>query len=196
MEVQLINERKKFILNVIYRPPHGNFLLFLQEIESLTLHSEIHEADVIYLGDFNICVDDFKNNGAHNFLRLLNNFSLVTLVNEPAFNSGHTLNFVITKNYHSLVKSLTVDTINTLSDRMNVNFHLNFNYGKVERKLIKFRKKELSFPDNLREELGDKFYITQNDCHLTEFYPCVNYVITKFKILTRNVYEKCCPPIK
>ena len=54
MEVQLSIERKKFILNVIYRPPHCNFSLILQETESLTLESEINEADVIYLGDFNI----------------------------------------------------------------------------------------------------------------------------------------------
>ena len=54
MEVQFSNERKKVILNVMYRPPHGNFSLFLQEIESLFIDSEINEAVVNYLGDFNI----------------------------------------------------------------------------------------------------------------------------------------------
>ena len=104
---------KKVILNVIYRPPHGNFSLFLQEIESLILESEINEADVIYLGDFNIWVDDIRNNDAQNFLRLLNNFSLVNLVNKPTYNSGHTLDLVITKNHHSFVKKLTCNTLNT-----------------------------------------------------------------------------------
>ena len=78
------------------------------------------------------------------------------------------------------MKNLTVDTINTLSDHRNVKFHLSFNYAKVERKLIRFRKKNSSFPDNLREELDEKFSITQNDCHHTEFYPCVNLVKTIF----------------
>ena len=113
MEVQLSNERQEIILNIIYTPPYGNFSLFLQEIESHVLVSEINEADVIYLGDFNIWVDDIGNNEAQNFLRLLDNFSLVDLVNEPTYNSGHTSDLVITKNHHSLVKSLTVDTINT-----------------------------------------------------------------------------------
>ena len=63
---------------------------FLHEIESLFLESEINEADVIYLCDFNIWVDDIGNNGARNFLRLLDNFVLVNLVIEPTYNSGHT----------------------------------------------------------------------------------------------------------
>ena len=64
MEVQLSNVRKKVILNIIYRPPHGKFSLFLHEIESLILESEINEADVIYLGDFSIWFDDIRNNDA------------------------------------------------------------------------------------------------------------------------------------
>ena len=75
MEVQLPNERKKVILNIIYGTSHGNFSIFLQNIESLILESEINETNVIYLGDFNICVDDIRNNDAQNLLRLLNKFS-------------------------------------------------------------------------------------------------------------------------
>ena len=57
-------------------------------------------------------------------------------------------------------------------------------------------EKNSSFPDNLREELDEKFSITQNNCHHTEFYPCVYCVTTKFKRLTRDVYEKCCPSVE
>ena len=77
------------------------------------------------------------------------------------------------------MKSLTSDTINTLSVHRNVNFRFNFNYAKVERKLITFRKKNSSFPDNLKKELDEKFSITQKDCHHTEFHPCVNVVLQK-----------------
>ena len=110
---------KKVILNVIYRPLHDNFS-FLQEIESLILGSEINEADVIYMGDYKIWVDDIRNNDAQSFLRLLNNFSIGILVNKPIYNSGHTLDLVIIKSHHSLMKTLTVDTISTLSDHWNV----------------------------------------------------------------------------
>ena len=89
--------KKKVILTIIYRLPYDNFSLFLLEIESLISENAISEADVIYLGIFNIWVDDVRNNGAENFLRLLNSFSLVNLVNKPTYNSIHTLDLEITK---------------------------------------------------------------------------------------------------
>ena len=138
------------------------------------------------MGDFNIWVDDIRNNGAENFLRFLNNFGLVNLVNKPTYNSGHPLDSVITKKSALLVK------FQPFILYRNVKFHLNFNYTKVERKLIRFWKKNSSFPDNLTEKLDEKFSITQIDCHHTEFCPCVNSVTTKLKQLTRDVFEKCC----
>ena len=120
---------------------------------------------------------------------MLDNFSLVNLINKHTYNSRHTLELVITKNHHSLVKNLTVDTINTLSHHRNVNFNLSFNYAQLESKLIKFRKNNSSFPDSLREVLDKKFSNTQNDCQHTEFYPCVNSVTTNFKRLSRDVYD-------
>ena len=109
-----------------------NFSLFLQEIESLILGSELNEANEIYLENFNIWVDDIRNNDAQNFLRLLNNFSLVNLVNKPTYNSGQTSDLVITKNHHSLVKSLNVDTTNTFFYHRNINFHLNLNMQNLK----------------------------------------------------------------
>ena len=126
----------------------------------------------------------------------MNNFILVNLVNEPTNNSGHTLDVAITKNHHSLVKSLTVDTITTLSDHRNAKLLLNFIYAKVERKLIRFRKNNSCYPDNLREELDENFSIIQNDRHHIVFYPCVSCVTTKFKRFTRDAYERCCLSIE
>ena len=81
------------------------FRFFLQEIESLIFDSEISEADVIYLGDFNTWVDDIRYNDAQNFLRILNYLSHGNLVNESTYNSGHTLDLAVTKNHHSLDKN-------------------------------------------------------------------------------------------
>ena len=67
---------------------------------------------------------------------------------------------------------------------------------KLKRKLIRFRKKNSGFPENLRAELEETFSITQKVCHHTEFYHYVNSVTTKFKGLTQDVFEKCCPSIE
>ena len=48
----------------------------------------------------------------------------------------------------------------------------------------------------MREELDEKFSMTQNDSHHTEFYPFGNCVTTKFTRLSRDVYKKCCPSIE
>ena len=95
-------------------------------------------------------LDDIRNDVAQKFVRLLTVSSLGNLVNKPTYNSGHPLHLVNTKNHHCLVKSLSADAINTLFDRRNADFHLTFTYAKFERKLIRFIKKNFSFPDNLR----------------------------------------------
>ena len=176
---------KTIILNVIYRPHHGNFSLFCRSWKSYPREWN-KRSWCNLLGWFNIWVDDIRNSDAQNFLRLLNDFCLVNFVNKPTYNSGHILYLVITKNHHSIVKSLTADTIHNLSDHMNVNFHLNFNYVKGERKHIMFKNKNSIFPDNLREELDEKYSITQNDRVHTELFPCVKCVTTSFKLFTRE----------
>ena len=66
--------------------------------------------------------------------------------------------------------NVTVDTIITLSDHMEVILQLNFNYAKIKRKLIRFRKKMSSFPVILMEAHDEIFHITQNYRHQPEFY--------------------------
>ena len=85
------------------------------------------------------------------------------------------------------MKNLTVDTINTLSDHRNVIFHLDFIYAKVERKLIRFRKKNSSFPENLREELDDKFSITKMTVITLHFIP----VLIVLQQNSSDILEMC-----
>lgn len=49
---------------------------------------KIYEADVIYVGDFNIWVDDIGNVGAQNFPRILVTFYLSNIVSKSTYNSG------------------------------------------------------------------------------------------------------------
>ena len=127
--------REKVILNVIYRTRHGKVSLTLQEIDTPTLENEINETDVIYLGDCNICVDDIRITVAQSFLRLIKYFSLFILMKKPKFE------FSYHKKHHSPAKSLPVCTIIFYLILGKINFLSNFNFEKVERKLIRFRKK-------------------------------------------------------
>ena len=56
----------------------------------ISLYSYKNETDVLYLGDFKCRIDYNRNKNFSNFLRTLNNFSLVNPVNKPTYNLGHT----------------------------------------------------------------------------------------------------------
>ena len=64
----------------------------------------MNEAVVIYLGKFNIRVNDVESNDAQNFLRKLKYFSIFNSINKPKYNSGHTLDLVNTNNITPLWK--------------------------------------------------------------------------------------------
>ena len=72
----------------------------MQEVRSLILKNGIHESDVTYLGDFKIWVEDNRSNDNQLFFQI-----------KKTYYSVHILQLVVTKNHHSLVKNLTVDTL-------------------------------------------------------------------------------------
>ena len=196
MELKLSNERTSLSLNIIYKPPQSNFSIFLQEMESLILDNETHQTNVIYLGDLNTWVDDVNNNEAHIFLELLDTFNLKNLVNEPTCRSGHTLDLVITKKQNPIVNNLEVDSINVFSDHRLISFQLHLACVKTVTKLIQFRKSNSELPDKLLSELNSKFKLNNIVCEHIDHHPCVQCTIQQFKMLTREVYESCCPLIE
>ena len=52
------------------------------------------------------------------------------------------------------------------------------------------------FPVDMMEELDKEFQVTQNDSHHHEFHPYVNYVTTKLKRHSQDVFENCFHPIR
>ena len=91
----------------IYRPPPSNkhkskFSEFLQEFQDLLSTAMATAHEFIITGDFNIHVDDPKDNNAKNFLSILAATNLHQLVNFPTHNKGHTLDLVIVSANSSL----------------------------------------------------------------------------------------------
>ena len=196
IEIQISSERKRVSLNIIYRPPKTNFSIFLQELESLILDNEIYENNVVYLGDFNVWVDDDDTSNSQRFLMMLNNFNLVNLVNKPTCKSGHTLDLVITKKDNSSIGNLAVDSINVLSDHSTINFNLKFEYDKTEHKLIQFRKNNSQVSAILLHVLHNNFNSDNIDCQHVGDNPCVNCTTEYFKKLTQDIYDINCPLVK
>ena len=196
MEIKLSSEKTGVTLNIIYRPPQSNSSTFLQEIQSLILDNETHQTNVIYLGDFNMWVDDNSSNDALGFLELLDTFNLKNYVNEPTCRSGHTLDLVITKKQDPLVSDLKVDNISVFSDHRTITFKLNLDCVKTVNKLIQFRKRNSEMADRLLSELEYRFTLGYFDCQHRENHPCVQCSTQYFRVLTKEVYENCCPLIE
>ena len=61
------------------------------------------KADLIFVGDFNIHVDDLNDLNTLYFLKLINTFNLCQHVCLPTHNSGHILDLIITNASSNLV---------------------------------------------------------------------------------------------
>ena len=69
---------------------------FFTDFESLLEFHISLKVDLIFVGDFNMHVDELNDSNALHFLKLLNLFKLCQHVSLPTHNSGHILNLIIT----------------------------------------------------------------------------------------------------
>ena len=84
------SSNSSFKLFVVYRPPSSSMSTFLLNLNLLEFHISAN-MDLIFVGDFNIYIDDLNDVNSINFLKLLNTFNLCQHVSFPAQNSGHVL---------------------------------------------------------------------------------------------------------
>ncbi len=99
----ITSSNSSFKLFVVYRPPSPSMSTFLTEFESLL---ELHisaNIDQIFVGDFNIHIDDLNDVNSIHFLKLLNTFNLCQHVSFSTHNSGYVLDIIITNALSNLV---------------------------------------------------------------------------------------------
>ena len=93
---------------IVYRPPYSSlhpvsasafFDEFSQFLESVFMCPEV----LVFSGDFNLHLDDLRDNNAKKFMDLLETFSLSQHVSCPTHLSGHTLDVIITRSSDDVV---------------------------------------------------------------------------------------------
>ena len=77
------SSNNSFKLFIMYRPPSSSMSTFFTEFESLLEFLIMSKVDLIFVGDFNIDVDDLNNPNSLYFLKLLNTFDLCQHVSLP-----------------------------------------------------------------------------------------------------------------
>jgi len=183
-------------LYVVYRSPSVLRSSFLSEFENFLFETEVTDRNTLYVGDFNIWMEDENNVDTINFLDILDNFNLINHVTVPTFESGHVLDLIITRKF-SLVTGVLVDNVCTISDHRLVTAKLNFDSDPKITKKISFRNKNRvnssEFSDILKSlPLHGEMRCEHSGCEM----PCTDCLIEIYKSKTSDFFNTNFPLIE
>ena len=83
--IEILNKHSKnLILNLSYRPPQGDTILFEKNLQDLLLKNDVCKKEILVTGDFNIYLLDYENNKkVQNFVNLVFCCGMVPAINKP-----------------------------------------------------------------------------------------------------------------
>ena len=83
--IEILNRRSKnLILNLSYKPPQGDTILFEKNLQDLPLKNDICKKEILVKGDFNINLLDYENNKkVQSLLNLMFRCGIVPTINKP-----------------------------------------------------------------------------------------------------------------
>ena len=150
------SSNNSFKLFVVYHPPSSFMSTFFIEFESLLEFHISSKLDLIFVGDFNIHVDDLNDSNSLHFLKLLNTFNLCQQVSLPTHNSGHILDFIITNASSNLVICpYMLDTY--ISDHKTVCVDIDLPKPTLNKITFSYRPiKKINFPE-FNQDISDAF---------------------------------------
>ena len=78
------NSNFELILNLSYRPPQGDTILFEKNLQDLLLKNDVCKKEILITGDFNINLLDYGNNKkVQSFANLMFCYGMVSAINKP-----------------------------------------------------------------------------------------------------------------
>ena len=177
----------------IYRPP-GPSREFFIEFDEFLLESEINCENTFYVGDFNLWVDEL-NTESKKFLNLLQSYNLDNYINLPTYQSGHTLDLVISQKHSNLLHDIEVELTNSISDHRLILFNIiGLQVDKNHTGNIEFRKINANINEKFSQKISS---ITnkisfKNPC-LHDQSCCVHCLTIFFRFAAEAVYDECAP---
>ena len=129
---------------IVYRPPYSSlhpvstsvfFDEFSQFLENVVMCPEA----LVISGDFNLHLDDLRDNDTKKFMDLLETFNLSQHVSGPTHLSGHTLDLIITRSSDDIVLASPKTTF-PISDHFIIHCPIGFSRPALSCKKMTFRK--------------------------------------------------------
>ena len=177
LEVHLRNVNETLALSIIYRPPGYAGVNFIEEFGSLLMQAESANTRNIYVGDFNIWIEDQENVESLRFRETLTDFSIKNYVETPTHSLGHLLDLVLVRDSTNFVGAVSVETVCTISDHKIVSFKIKLGKRVKPIKKIKFRRLTSLSYENFNEvinNLNDK--LTREGCpHVQNELKCIQH---------------------
>ena len=113
MEIKLYHNNRNSLFYIVYRPPQSNFKLFTEEFEPFLTGNSMSFDHCVYLGDFNLWMNDPTDAKASNMSDILIAHNLTNLINVPTHVSGNNLDLLIVKLDSSMILDVEVEPIST-----------------------------------------------------------------------------------
>ena len=124
--IEILNKHSKnLILNLSYRPPQGDTILFEKNLQDLLLKNDICKKDILMTGDLNINLLDYENNKkVQSFVNLMFHCGMVPAINKPTRVMRYTATAIDHIFTNSIINTETKsDTIKTdISDHFPILF--------------------------------------------------------------------------
>ena len=127
------------VIYVIYRLPSSSVLQFCTEFSNILESDVMQPADkVLYLGDFNIHVDDSYNNDTITFMDTLDSYNLENRITFPTHVKHHHLDLVIEDQTDSII--MQVERGFLLSDHFFIHTTISIPKPKPKEMTVQFKK--------------------------------------------------------
>ena len=204
LEVKISHKGNSFVIYIIYRPPNYSIASFLSEFEGFCFEAERNADQVIYVGDFNVWIEDMSNENSMRFKSILDNFNLKNYISEPTFDSGHVLDLVIGGESSIIIEdSVTVEPVCTISDHRLVSFNLDIKVKRIYEKIIYFRNSRgidsTVFNEKLSRLLVDNLPQANVICCVLCNEPgdtCVDCIMMRYRSCAQSFYDENAPLIR
>ena len=189
-DFHLITGNREIILCRVYHPPQLSVMEFLQDFTSYWKNTITSTCEHIFIGDFNIRVDNDEDSNIILFKDCLESLNLTCKVDFSTHELGHTLDLVILVNASSLIS--TVNQGSFISDYCLIYMELMVNRELIEPKVKMCRR--LSKIDH--EALGLKLRESADRILSNTDGIDVNMLVDKYEMEIKGVLDELSPMVK
>ena len=163
----------------------------------MLMHTESTNTRNLYVGDFNIWMDDQENRETQRFTEILDNYSIRNYVDICTHNSGHILDLVLTDETLNFGGPVKVEPVSTISDHRIIWFKIKLGSKRKATKNVKVRVLSSQNYEAFKKNIADvnKNLSTESCHHVDAGLKCLDCSVEIYKCNIGNFFNLAAPMI-